>query len=119
MKIAYAPTALLMTAFALTASVASAEDISLTTPKSGATLHEGGIDMSVYYTDTQDGLEVVATYTPRVSAYAPQRMTMLLQDGDAVSFGLPGVYDLSYSFSRTGDAVAVRAVTNSVQLASN
>ncbi|KMK65349.1 hypothetical protein [Puniceibacterium sp. IMCC21224] len=109
----------LTTVAALSATAAVADDISLTAPQMGATLHEGGIDMSVYWTDTGAGYEVVATYTPGVSTYAPRRMIMLMQDGDAVAFGVPDARDVFYRFARVGDSVQVSADRTGLQFASN
>ncbi|MAC79507.1 MAG: hypothetical protein CML66_15760 [Rhodobacteraceae bacterium] len=115
-----------MTKFAIAAAVAltavagaaSADEITLTKPLSGATLHEGAVDMAVYMTEAEDGLEVVATYTP-TETYAPARVAMVLADGDAVSFGLPGARTAHYTFARTGDNVTVTARPVAVQFASN
>jgi len=80
----------------------------------------GGIDMSVY-TQATDGsaLELTAIYTPRISAYAPAHLRMALNEGDAVSFGLPGAPGVTYSFARSAQGVTVRADETAVQLASN
>ena len=104
-------------ALAAIAGAASAEDITLPAPMSGATLHEGGVDMAVYMTEVDGGYEVVATYTP-TETYAPTRVAMVLADGDAVSFGLPGAPSAHYDFARTGDAVTVTANPVGVRFAS-
>ncbi|MGR3272874.1 hypothetical protein DU478_01495 [Thalassococcus profundi] len=102
------------------ATVAQAEEVVLAAPGAGATLHEGGIDMSVYTRETDDSaLELTAIYTPRISAYAPAHLRMALNEGDAVSFGLPGAPGVTYSFARSAQGVTVRADETAVQLASN
>lgn len=105
-------------ALAATAGAASADEITLTKPLSGATLHEGAVDMAVYMTEADAGLEVVATYTPS-ETYAPSRVAMVLADGDSVSFGLPGAPTAYYTFARAGDNVTVTARPVAVQFASN
>ncbi len=86
---------------------------------SAGTLHEGGLDMSVYWIEVDGGHEVVGTYTPRIGAYAPVRIQMLMQDGDTVAFGMPGARDVLYSFARTGDTLHVSAENTGLQYASN
>ncbi len=98
------PAALLIAAVA----PASADDIRLDRPMAAASLHDGGVDMVVYYLDHQDELEVVATYSQK-GAYEPARLRMALGDGDDVSFGLPGLSGASYRFTRTGAVVSVSA----------
>ena len=107
-----------ITAFAIAlAGAASADQIPLTEPLSGASLHDGGVDMNVYMTEGDAGLEVVATYTPS-ETYAPARVAMVLADGDAVSFALPGAPSAHYAFARTGGDVTVTASPVGVQYAS-
>lgn len=110
----------LATAFALAAiaGAASADQITLTQPMSGATLHDGGTDMAVYMTEVDAGLEVVATYTP-AETYAPMRVAMVLADGDDVSFGLPGAPGAHYTFARAGEDVTVTASPVGIRFASN
>jgi hypothetical protein len=95
--------------FAATAGAAAAETISLNAPMQAASVHEGGIDMVVYFTEKDDHYHVVATYADSASAFAPARIQMGLQDGDDVSFSLPGLTHVSYGFERTGNAVSVSA----------
>ncbi len=97
-----------LTVLAVLAPVsAGAGEISLTAPMQGATLHEAGLDMSVYFTEASGGYEVVATY---VSANAtPNRIRMLLTDGDNVSFSLPGHNNVVYNFNRNQTKVGVTA----------
>ena len=107
-------------ALALTvlAGAAAADEITLTAPMSGATLHEAGVDMAVYTVEADAGLEVVATYTP-ADTYAPMRLAMVLADGDEVNFGLPGAPTVYFTFARAGDDVTVTARPVGVQFASN
>lgn len=93
----------------VSASMTMAEEIVLTAPMQGASLHTGKIDMAVYYLDHTDHFEVVATYVEADGAYDPARLRMGLVDGDDVSFGLPGMTQVRYRFSRVGDQVTVKA----------
>jgi hypothetical protein len=114
MKIAYT-----LAALALTAIPAFADEMTLTTPMASETLHEGGLDMNVYWVEAEGGYEVVGTYTPRIGAYAPARFQMLMQDGDKVAFGMPGALDVLYSFARNGETLHVTAEKTGLQFASN
>jgi len=49
-------------ALIVASGVASAEELSLNEALEGATLSDGQVEMSVYYTDVDAGFEVVATY---------------------------------------------------------
>jgi len=102
-------TRILAGAFILAAGAASAEQIELTSPMQGASLHEGGIDMVVYYLDQDDHFEVVATYAPNREPYEPSRFRLALADGDSMRFALPGEAQVMYGFVRTGDMVSVTA----------
>lgn len=104
-------------ALSLTAMSANAGQIELASPLAGATLNAGDIDMSVYWTDVDAGYEVVATYL-EADAKAPAQMTMVLTDGDAVTFSLPGRLDHSFKIARTGGAVTVDAIDNTTLFAS-
>ncbi len=105
-------------ALSVTALSAHADQITLTSPLAGASLHAGDVDMSVYWTDVETGYEVVATYL-EADAVTPAQMTLVLVDGDAVTFSLPGRLDHSYKFARTGAAVTVKTLDNTALFASN
>ncbi len=97
------------TILAVTTTAAAAETISLKVPMQAASLHEGGVDMVVYFLEHVDHFVVVATYSDSKVSYDPVRMKMALTDGDAVNFALPGLPQLAYGFSRTDDQVQVTA----------
>ena len=97
----------LAAALVLAAGAAVAEEIVLSSPMQGASLHEGGIDMAVYYLDQDDHFEVVATYAPKREPYEPSRFRLALTDGDSMRFALPGEEQVMYSFVRTGATVKV------------
>lgn len=90
---------------------AFADDIVLKKPASALSLHDGGTDMTAYYEPATEAglLEVVATYAPQDGAREPGRLVLRMRDGDGVSFGLPGIQNVTYSFARAGDYVTVRA----------
>jgi hypothetical protein len=87
-----------------------AEDFVLSAPDAGMSLHEGPVDMTAYYEPAADGLlEVTATYAPRDGSDAAARLVLRMRDGDGVSFALPGIPGVTYSFARAGEAVTVRS----------
>jgi hypothetical protein len=96
----------LLAAVAL-ATPALAEDVTVGRPIEGAVLHQGRLDMVVYYVPVAgDLLEVTATLAPKGGGEA-QRVVMGLADGDSVAFAIPGYQDALYAFSRKGAAVMV------------
>jgi len=97
------------TAFALAPTAALADSITLNAPMQGASLHEGSIDMVVYYLDHDDHFEVVATYAAKTGNTEPNRLRMALTDGDASKFSVPGHRHVIYAFSRENDTVHVSA----------
>lgn len=106
-------------ALALTAAPALANEIVLEEAMAGATLHQSGVDMSVYWTEAEAGYEVVATFLPQMADAAPARLIMTLAEGDDVSFGLPGTLTHTYTFARTEAGVTVAAEPVGLQYASN
>ena len=95
-------------AIALTPLAAAADTLVLVAPNTGAGLHDGAVDLSVYYTvDDAGTYTLVGTYAPEAQDVAPRRFVMLLDEGGAVHFGLPGQTGTIYGFVRTGDAVVV------------
>lgn len=88
---------------------ASADTINLTAPLQAASLHDGDVDMVVYYLEHKDHFEVVATYLDQATIDQPSRLRMGLGDGDATTFSLPGLTHVSYSFERSGNSVSVTA----------
>lgn len=112
-------TPLMAAAFALIASTAQADEITLQAPMAAASLHDGGIDMVVYFMDRDDHYEVVATYATVANPVDPARLRMGLADGDRTEFSLPGLSHVSYAFSRTGQTVRVEATERSDDFALN
>jgi hypothetical protein len=101
-----AAAALLLTT---SAGAAAAEDITLSHALDGATLHAGGVDMSVYYTENASVFQVTGTYLRKGDTGEPGRVILRLADGDTASFGLPGGAPAAYTFARTGSDVTVTA----------
>ena len=89
------------------ATPALAEEVTVARPIEGALLHQGRLDMAVYFVPV-DGeiLEVTATFAPKGGGDA-QRVVMALADGDSVAFAMPGYQDALYAFSRAGETVTV------------
>lgn len=92
---------------AATSGAALADDVTLTTPGAGATLREGPVDMSVYWTEKPEGYELVATYQTGPAGEDPARLVLLMQDGDRATLGLPGAPGYHFTFRRCGDHVSV------------
>ena len=97
-----------LAAFGLMPGAAAADAIALDASIEGASLHEGGVDMAIYYVDRGDHFEVVATYAAVEAPSRPARIRMGLADGDSTTFGLPGMATPRlYTFSREGETVTV------------
>ncbi len=89
------------------ATPAFAEEVTIGRPIEGGSLHEGRLDMVVYYIPVDgDLLEVTATFAPK-GAGDPLRVVMGLADGDSVAFSMPGHQGSLYAFSRSGGEVTV------------
>jgi hypothetical protein len=93
------------------ATPAFAEEVTIGRPVEGGSLHEGRLDMVVYYVPVDgDLLEVTATFAPKAGG-DPLRVVMGLADRDSVAFSMPGYQDLLYTFSRSGEEVTVSSET--------
>ena len=87
------------------ATPAFAEEATIGRPIEGGSLHEGHLDMVVYYVPVDgDLLEVTATFAPKGGG-DPLRVAMGLADRDSVAFSVPGYRDSLYAFSRSGEEV--------------
>jgi hypothetical protein len=105
-----------MFAAVLVVAPAAAEEVALAAATQAGSLHDGPLDMVLYYVPVAGGLlEVTGTYAPKGGG-AARRFVMALSDGDAVSFAMPGYPDAAYRFARAGATVAA-AVTVSPSLA--
>ena len=84
---------------------------SLDRPIEAGSLHEGQLDMVVYYVPVDGGLlEVTATFAPKTGG-DPLRIVMGLADSDSVAFSMPGHEDSLYAFSRSGEEVTASSGT--------
>jgi hypothetical protein len=93
------------------ATPAFAEEATVGRPIEGSSLHEGRLDMVVYYIPVErDLLEVTATFAPKGGG-DPLRVVMGLADGDSAAFSMPGYQDSLYAFSRSGEEVTVSSKT--------
>jgi hypothetical protein len=94
------------------ATPAFAEEVTIGRPIDGGSLHEGRLDMVVYYVRVDgDLLEVTATFAPKGGG-DPLRVVMGLADRDSVAFSMPGYQDSLYAFSRSGEEVSVSVETD-------
>ena len=104
---------------AATATAATAGEIRLDAPLQAASLNATQADMSVYWIERAEGYEVVATYVAPAQGNEAQRLVMLLADGDATTFSLPGLSSTQYSFARSGTEVRAWTSPTWAQIASN
>ena len=91
---------------------AQAEEVTISRAIAAGSLHEGPLDMVAYWLDGPDGaLELTATFRDRATDDEPMRIVMPMQDGDALSFGMPGYRGMLYSFARTGREISMSVET--------
>jgi len=91
---------------------AYAEEVTLSKAMGAGSLHEGPLDMVAYWVDGPEGsLELTATFRDRETEDEPMRVVMPLQDGDALSFGMPGYRGTLYSVARTGRTISMSVET--------
>jgi hypothetical protein len=89
----------------LLAAPAAAEEVTLKAAVQAGSLHDGPLDMVLYYVPVAGGLlEVSGTYAAKGSGKA-RRFVMGMSDGDAVSFAMPGYPQATYRFVRAGAMV--------------
>ena len=87
---------------------AQAEEVTISQALAAGSLHEGALDMVAYWLDGPDGaLELTATFRDRATDDEPMRIVMPMQNGDALSFGMPGYEDSLYSFARSGKRISI------------
>lgn len=104
---------MLKTLVALTLATAAlpafAGEVRTATPMQAQSIATPAVDMVAYFVPVDgDGFEVTATWLGAEDD-APSRLVMRLQDGDRVSFALPGHKDTLYTFVRDFDAVSISA----------
>ena len=87
---------------------AQAEEVTISQALAAGSLHDGALDMVAYWLDGPDGaLELTATFRDRATDDEPMRIVMPMQNGDALSFGMPGYEDSLYSFARSGQQITI------------
>lgn len=90
------------------AGAAAAEEAVISAPLQAGSLHEGPLDMVAYYRPLgDDGLELTATFRARTAEDEPMRVMMRLEDGDDVSFGMPGYRGSLYRFARSEQTISM------------
>ena len=89
---------------------AQADTLQLSTPMAGETLHTDAVDMSVYWTVSDDAFVVVAYYIAHDEPSTPNRLQMHLRDGERVFFGLPGIEGANFSFERNAGTLIVNSM---------
>lgn len=99
----------LLLAATLVASPALADEVRLTRPIEAGSIAMESLDLVAYFvTLPNDGYAVTATWLGSDDAEA-SRLTMRLDEGDAVSFSLPGHPETLLTFARDVDSVSVIA----------
>lgn len=100
---------LFVSVVAFTPVSALAGEVVLKQPMQGVTLSDEGLDMALYFVEGSGGTsyEVVGTYSTKQDPDDVHRIMMSLNQGDGVSFSLPGHEQMSYSFKRVGNYVSV------------
>ncbi len=93
---------------ATTSAPAHAEEVTISRALAAGSLHEGPLDMVAYWLEVPGGaLEVTATFRDPATDDEPMRIVMPMQDGDALSFGMPGYEGALYSFARSGKEISI------------
>ena len=112
------PFALVILLAATNFASVQAEEVTISHALAAGSLHEGPLDMVAYWLDGPDGaLELTATFRDRITDDEPMRVVMPLQDGDALSFGMPGYPSLLYTFARVQSDVTISVVSTSSTIA--
>ena len=90
---------------------AFSEEVTISRAMAAGSLHEGPLDMVAYWLEGSEGsLELTATFRDRATDDEPMRIVMPMQDGDALSFSMPGYPSLLYTFARAQSDVTISAV---------
>jgi hypothetical protein len=98
---------------------ARADEVTISHALAAGSLHEGALDMVAYWLEGPNGaLELTATFRDRATDDEPMRIVMPMQDGDALSFGMPGYEASLYSFARIGKEVTISVEVMPAQIAS-
>ena len=83
--------------------------VTLDAPGQVVSLNEGGIEVALLYEIAKDDeMQITATFQKSGAGAAAREVVMWMDDGDSVSFALPGHLGSLYSLSRHGDALTTR-----------
>lgn len=86
---------------------AAAEELNLSSPADGGVIQTDRADMSVYWTPEGDMFEVVAAYVSADGSVPVRDLRLQLDDGDAVTFALPGLDNAVFRFERNAETLTV------------
>lgn len=102
------------------ATGAFADSVTMSKPIQAGSLHQGPLDMVAYWVPLHDeGYEVTATFIGRMTGDQPMRVIMELNEGDDVSFSMPGYRAALYRFARSEDVVDVSVDLTPHRVAAN
>ncbi|WP_218014210.1 hypothetical protein [Rubellimicrobium roseum] len=97
---------------------AQAEEVTISQALAAGSLHDGTLDMVAYWLPLANGaLEVTATFRDPATADEPMRVVMPMQDGDSLSFGMPGHPYQLYTFARREQAVTISVMSKPDRIA--
>ena len=82
--------------------------VTIDQPTQSANLQHAGIDVAMRYQFIEGQMEVIATFAGHGQ---PQEVVLRMDDGESLSFALPGQGGSLYSFTRQGDALTARVET--------
>jgi hypothetical protein len=99
----------LVAAFAAAAVPALAEEVRLMRPSEPASLATGTVTFSAYFVSLPDESYRVTAIWVDAGDAEPVRLSVRLDEGDAISFSLPGHPETRFTLVRDLDAVTVRA----------
>ena len=74
-------------------------------PSESASMHHDGIGVAMRYQFVEGQMEVIATF---LDGDAAKEVILRMDDGESLSFALPGHNGSLYSFSRRGDALTAK-----------
>lgn len=108
-----ASTAGTIVCLSLFGSAALADTVILDKEKSGHSLHDGGINMVLYYEKNKGSHTVVATYATKENPAEAYRFKVSLSEQARVHYFVPGSSKIYYQFERSGDKITISTVTQS------
>lgn len=79
--------------------------VTIDQPSQSANIQHDGVGLAMRYRFVEGQMEVTATFH---GAGKPHEVVMRMDDGQSLSFALPGHQRSLYSFARRGDALTAR-----------